>query len=142
MSAQELARKAISTFRLEGEVVHREGGGIGIRRGGSVYEVSKENVLDVQELEGKQVRVIVPATAELVRTTLVRSGWYGGALGWRPQFDDCTECCDCTDCSVCSDCTECSVCTDCSDFPGLGSFMPSSWIRRFGLNRSMRSRGR
>jgi hypothetical protein len=138
MSTQEVARRALSTFRIEGELVSRESGGIAVRRGGSIYEVAKEHVLDVQDIEGKQVRVTVPSNAELVRTTVVRSSWFGGALGWRPVFEDCTECCDCTECSVCTDCTECSVCTDCSDFQSLVGVVPSAWIRRFG-SRFMRS---
>jgi hypothetical protein len=150
MSAKDLTRNAMSSFRIEGELVERgEGGGISIHRGGSVYEVSKEDILDVQEFEGKKVHVSVKSDAELVRTTLVRSRYFGGAVGWRPVFDDCTECCDCTECSVCSDCTECSVCADCTECSGGGGGIfranpQSSWIRRMGggVNRMFRGSGR
>lgn len=131
MSISDAARKAISSFVIEGEIVNKEGKSVTIRRGGSVYEVPAADVLETRELEGGRSRVLVKSNAELVRTTLVRTDWFGGARGWRPVFDDCTECCDCTECSVCSDCTECSVCTECSDFPGFhGGGYRSAWIRR------------
>jgi len=138
MSSKDAARRAISSFRIEGELVERgEGGGITVRRGGSVFEVAKADIVDIQELEGKKVNVSVKSDAQLVRTTMVQSRYFGGAVGWKPVFDDCTECCDCTECSVCSDCTECSVCTDCfsqfGGFPGFREINPqSSWIRRMG----------
>lgn len=147
MSARDL-RSAISTFRIEGELVERADGAISVRRGGSVYEVLRDDVVDVQELEGKAVRVTVKSSAQLARTSLVAAQWQGAAIGWRPIFDDCAECCDCTDCSdctecsVCSDCTECSVCADCTECSGIGGFggggfspfqgAQSSWIRRAG----------
>jgi hypothetical protein len=110
------ARNAISSFRIEGELVERiEGGGISVRRGGSVFEVLKEDILEIEELEGKKIRVVVKAEAKLLRTSIVRSGYQGAAIGWGPIFDDCTECSDCFECSVCADCTECSVCADCTE---------------------------
>jgi hypothetical protein len=152
MSQRENARRALSSFRLEGELVHKENG-IGVRRGGSIFEVSQADILSVQELPGNRVIVSVKADAQLARTTLLTSKWWGSAVGYRPIFDDCSDCTecsdcsDCTECSVCSDCTECSVCagptecsvclgpydcsvcidpTECSVSEGLGGNLPSS----------------
>jgi hypothetical protein len=118
-------RKALSktaSIRLEGELVHREQGGrIAVRRGRSIFEAQASDVIEVQELNDNQVRVLVKADGELIRSTLINSKYVGGRIGWKPSFDDCSDCTecsvctDCTECSVCTDCTECSVCTDCTE---------------------------
>lgn len=139
--------KAGSSIRIEGEVVHRDGGMIAIRRGGSIFEVEAKDVIEQHELEHSTVAVLIKADAQLIRSTVVASRWFGGAIGWRPVFDDCTECCDCTECSVCADCTECSVCTDCTecsvcigDFGGFQANSPlavlSSWVRALSGGRA------
>ena len=104
--------KARSTVRLQGEVVHREGGGVAIRRGGSVFEVEAKDIVEVRELQGGSAEVLFKPDAQLIRSTVLESRWAGSAIGWRPVFDDCG---DCTECSVCADCTECSVCADCTE---------------------------
>ncbi len=120
MSAGDNARRALSSFRLEGELVHKENG-IGVRRGGSVFEVSKDDILAIRELPGNRVVVSVRANAQLTRTTILASKWWGSKIGFGPIFDDCSDCtecsdcADCTECSVCADCTECSVCADCTE---------------------------
>lgn len=131
--------KATASIRIEGDVVHREKGGIAIRRGGSVFEAEAKDIIEVRQLEGGTTAVLVKADAQLIRSTVVVSEWFGGAAGWRPVFDDCADCCDCTECSVCADCTECSVCTDCTecsvcigDFGGLRgdpARLLSAWIK-------------
>jgi hypothetical protein len=170
MSSKDAARNAISSFRIDGELVERADGGISVRRGGSVFEVLRDDILEVQELEGKKVRVTVKSDAKLTRTTLHRAEYLGSAIGWRPIFDDCTECSDCFECSVCADCTECSVCADCTECSvcadcvnecsvcidptecstlGGGNIFSrggaqSQWIRRMsgGVNRMFRRGGR
>jgi|SRR5579863_7577912 hypothetical protein len=130
-----LIRKALSealaSVRLEGELVHKEGGKVAVRRGASVFEALSKDIIETRELDGNKVAVLLKPDAELIRSSVIRSVWSGSAIGFRPVFDDCTECCDCTECSVCTDCTECSVCT--GDFgafrtPSIG--LTSSWIRR------------
>lgn len=126
-------RKALSIFRIQGNLVNKDNDRIQIRRGGSLFEVSTKDVLSVKDIEQGEVEVLVNSQAELVRTTLVRAGWAGGATGWRPVFSDCTDCCDCngpTQCSRCTDCTECSYCSDIGGFSGNPQ-IGSSWIRRF-----------
>jgi hypothetical protein len=121
-------RKALSkaaSIRLEGEVVHREHGGIAVRRGTSIFEAQAADIIEVRELEKNRVAVLVKPEGQLIRSTVINSRWLGGRLGWRPVFEDCS---DCTECSVCTDCTECSVCTDCTEcsvctgFVGRGGF--------------------
>ncbi len=140
--------KANASIRLEGEVVHRTGGGIAVRRGGSIFEAEAGDIIEVKELEGGKVAVLVKADGQLIRSTAIQSRWIRGGIGWRPVFDDCSDCTecsvcsDCTECSVCSDCTECSVCSDCTECsvcaggfgglrnPALGAL--SAWIRLLG----------
>lgn len=112
MTSGDRARKALATFRLEGELAHREDGYVGVRRGGSLFEVAEGDVAELHELDGNRVQVLVNANAQLTRTSLLNASWQGAATGLRPIFDDCS---DCTECSVCSDCTECSVCSDCTE---------------------------
>lgn len=132
-SVRKALSKGGSSIRIEGEVVNREGGTITVRRGGSIFEVEAKDVVEQHEMEHGTTAVLVKADAQVVRSSLVVSRWFGGAIGWRPVFDDCTECCDCTECSVCSDCTECSVCI--GEF-GLEANAPqemaSSWVRPLG----------
>ena len=152
-SVRQALSKAGASIRIEGEVVRRDGGTIAIRRGGSIFEVESKDVIAQHELEHGTTAVMVKADTQLIRSTLVINRWFGGEVGWRPVFDDCTECCDCTECSVCADCTECSVCTDCAECSVcVGEFgseanspqvVSSSWVRRFsggrmGLRRRMR----
>jgi hypothetical protein len=161
MDSAERGRKALSSFRLEGELVHREHGHVGIRRGGTVFEVSEADVVGVREFEGGRAQVSVKSNAQLTRITLLNSRWWGAQIGYRPVFDDrsdctaCSDCVDCGDCGVCNDCTECSVndcavcvdcsvCTECAEcsvcvechWPGERgpnySGFSSSWMRRSG----------
>jgi hypothetical protein len=134
MNSRQALSRGAATIRVEGEIVHRDGGMVAVRRGGSVFEVESGDVVAERQLENGAVELRVKADAQLIRSTVVATRWLGGAVGWLPVFDDCTECCDCTECSVCTDCTECSVCTDCAE--GIGIFRNiaalaalSSWVR-------------
>jgi hypothetical protein len=139
--------KAGSSIRIEGEVIHRENGTIALRRGGSVFEIEAKDVIEEQQMEGSVLAVIVKADAQLIRSSVLTTAWFGNSIGFRPVFDDCTECCECTseclgecsDCSVCiSDCVDCSFCT-LNDTPtgvNTGSSLRSSWIRALSAGRA------
>jgi hypothetical protein len=145
MSSKDVLRQAVSFFRVEGELVEKDAdGGISVRRGGSIYGISKEDILEIHESDDKddkKVQIIVRADAELMRTSIIRSEWFGGAVGFRPIFSDCEVCVDCSDCTECI--AECSICIPPpSSQPGSTSL--SAFIRRVGtqgnrfLNRTRR----
>jgi hypothetical protein len=134
MSVEESDRKALTSFRIQGDLVRKDKDRVLVRRGGSLFEISMKDVLKVKELEGEAVEVVVSSEAELFRTSLVRAGWAGAAIGFRPVFSDCTDCCDCngpTECSRCTDCTECSYCTEPIGFSDPRINLGSVFVRRF-----------
>jgi hypothetical protein len=91
MTSGDRARKALASFRLEGELVHREGGYVGVRRGGSLFEVAEGDVVELRELEDNRVQVSVNVEAQLTRTTLINARWQGSAVGYRAIIDDCSD---------------------------------------------------
>ena len=62
-----------SSIHLEGEVVHREHGGIAVRRGGSIFEAQAADIIEVKELEKNRVVVLINGNGQLIRSTVINS---------------------------------------------------------------------
>ena len=118
MKQDDPIQRALTTVRLQGQLLEKRDDAVVVRRGASVFQANAADVVEIKQTSGDTVEVLLKAGCTLIRSTAVQPIGRGRIVGLGGRWpggvraDDCTECSDCNDCTECSDC-ECTDCSDC-----------------------------
>src|SRR5688572_1155153 len=105
--------RALSTVRLQGQLVEKRDDAILVRRGSSVFQAAAADIVDIRDAGNGNVEVQLKPGCTLIRSSVVQTIGRGkiiGVGGRHPyggmRGDECSECTECTECSDC-ECTDC-----------------------------------